>query len=75
MLSIPLTIKIGGVWVTVKFIPLTVLTIEITSKLVRLYRSEVKNGDVVVIYSPLNASGNRGRFGKTARDSLLQEIV
>jgi hypothetical protein len=48
--QLPLTIKTGGVWVTVKFTPLTVLTIEIRSKLVRLYRSEVKNGDVMVIY-------------------------
>jgi hypothetical protein len=53
----------GGVWVTVKFNPLTVLTIEITSQLVRLDRSEVKNGDVVMIYSRVTARVDRGRFG------------
>jgi hypothetical protein len=51
------------VWVTVKFIPLTILTIEIASKLVRLYRSEVENGDVVVIYLCVNARPHQGRFG------------
>jgi hypothetical protein len=52
---------------TVKCAALTVLTLEITSKLVRLYRSGVKTGDVVVIpvYSRVNARGSRGRFAMT----------
>jgi hypothetical protein len=53
----------GGVWVTVKFIPLTVLIIEIRSKFVTLSRSEVKHGDVVVIYSRVNTEPNQAPFG------------
>jgi hypothetical protein len=63
MRSIPPHNENLGVWVTVKFIPRAILNLEIPWKLMRLYGNEIKNGDVVVIHSRVNARGNLRRFG------------